>query len=81
MNNFNNVLISILISILIGYYSSTGIKSQLVRLVDIFIYGPVLIYVGIQLTDNYNRPDMGSLLILFGGTTIGYNLRNYLNNI
>ncbi len=68
------VIILIITSLAIGWITTSGAKSQNVRLIDIFIYGPLLIYIGL------NQPDMFSkcVLIIFGGTTIGYNFKNYL---
>ena len=54
-------------------------KSQTIRLIDVFIIGPVLIYAGIK-----HRKDMSKLLsgtlILFGAATVYYNAKNYLVN-
>jgi hypothetical protein len=70
------------LSLIIGYLSTSGIKTQLVRLGDILIYGPVLIYVGYILyyndTIKYNKI-LGLTTILFGATTISYNYRNYMH--
>lgn len=50
-------------------------KTQFIRLLDIGVIGPVMIYVA--LTD---KPDkfLRSLLFVFGALTITYNLSNYL---
>jgi hypothetical protein len=54
-------------------------KSQTIRLIDVFIIGPVLIYAGIK-----HRKDMSPLLsgtlILFGAATVYYNAKNYMVN-
>jgi hypothetical protein len=64
---------------LIGWFSSKGEdKHQIVRLIDVFIYGPLLIYIAV----NYKTLKaewVPYFLILLGGATIGYNLRNYLH--
>lgn len=68
------ILLSILFFI-IGWISTNGKKSQYVRLLDIFIYGPILIYVSTVINNFYLK-----IIILFMGiTTISYNLRNYIH--
>ena len=44
----DNILIIVLIAIglILGYITTTGVKSQWVRLIDVFIYGPLLIWAG-----------------------------------
>lgn len=80
MNNINNQItlsiVVIIISGLIGIYSTTvGVKTQLVRLIDIFIYGPFFIWLGFT---RAQRDWERVLLFFVGATTITYNLRNYL---
>ena len=53
-------------------------KSQTVRLIDVFVIGPAMIYIG-------NRPsDLTDLerffLVVTGAATIWYNGKNYLDN-
>lgn len=56
---------------------SSADKSQYVRLIDIFVIGPVLIYAGtIKALPNYLR----MFLIVVGILTIIYNGNNYLSN-
>jgi hypothetical protein len=52
-------------------------KTQAIRLIDVLILGPFLIYAG--RTRRLSRP-MRTALIVSGALTIGYNLRNYLLN-
>jgi hypothetical protein len=74
-----------------GYITTTGTKSQVIRLVDIFIIGPLMIYLGyvgflssesMFMHSSIINVNVGKLLylglIFFGGTTITYNARNYL---
>jgi hypothetical protein len=77
--------ILIIFSLVVGYITTTGTKSQLIRLIDIFIIGPLMIYLGYTTyLENssllgYNYTKLLYLgLIFFGGTTITYNARNYL---
>ncbi len=79
-------ILIICIALILGFITTTGIKSQWIRLVDIFIIGPLMIYLGFigicQQEDNSLQNKtllwMQYLLIFFGATTITYNLRNYL---
>lgn len=58
----------------IGWYSTTSVKTQLVRLADVFIYGPLLIWISTRTRTKWER----IVLLFMGMTTITYNLRNYL---
>ena len=65
-------------ALVLGFISTSGIKSQWIRLVDVFIIGPLMIYLGNKayiLTNNV----LYLILIFFGATTITYNLKNYLH--
>ena len=77
--------ILIIFSLVMGYITTTGTKSQVIRLIDIFIIGPLMIYLGYTayLANTsalwYSSTKLLYLgLIFFGGTTITYNARNYL---
>lgn len=60
----------------IGWISSSGVKTQWVRLIDVFVYGPVAIYVAIKY---FSEEKILQAIFLFAGaTTITYNLKNYL---
>jgi len=52
-------------------------KTQTIRLIDIFLYGPFLI--GLALNYNYSNRLITMILLVMGATTIGYNLSNYLS--
>jgi hypothetical protein len=61
-----------------GWWLATGSeKTQWVRLVDVFVYGPFLIYLSAQSSYTFSVYEKAGLLFL-GATTITYNLRNYL---
>ena len=64
-----------ILGLIIGFFTTTGIKSQFVRLLDIFIYGPFLIWAGFTQS---NYIIVQSVLIFMGSTTITYNLKNYI---
>jgi hypothetical protein len=52
-------------------------KTQFVRLIDVFIYGPYLTYLAFQ--KEYTFSIFEKIFILFLGiTTIAYNGKNYL---
>ena len=71
------IVLSVVFSI-IGWFTSNGqSKTQYVRLVDIFIYGPYLTYLAFQ--NEYIFSIFEKIFILFLGiTTITYNGKNYL---
>jgi hypothetical protein len=60
--------------LIFGWFATTGVKSQFVRLVDVFIYGPILVYSAMLLKNRF----LQIALLFIGTTTISYNLRNYL---
>jgi hypothetical protein len=63
---------------ILGWIVATGSsKTQSVRLVDIFIYGPYLTYLAFQKDYVFSTVEKVFLLFL-GVTTISYNARNYL---
>ncbi len=72
------VICIISLALLLGFISTTGFKSQWIRLVDIFVIGPIMIYLGNQgYTLTHNKLYLA--LIFFGATTITYNLKNYIH--
>lgn len=74
------IAIIILLSLLVGWFSATGFgKGQYVRLIDIFLYGPYLIYIGMKPKYTFSNIEQAFMLFL-GATTISYNARNYLSN-
>lgn len=62
-------------ALFIGWYMTEGHKTQWVRLIDVFIYGPFLIMVAMTIEVVWVR----IILLVMGATTISYNLRNYLS--
>lgn len=73
MQHFDVVIL--LFSLIIGWIATDGHKTQFVRLIDILFYGPFLIRVGMEFNNKYIR----AILFLMGGTTITYNLKNYID--
>lgn len=55
----------------------TAQKTQFIRLLDVFVFGPLMIASGIQQRSQYFRAAM----ILIGTGTILYNGANYLKNV
>lgn len=73
------IVLLIFISLVIGYVTTTGVKSQVVRLMDVLILGPFLIWIGVkEVGDGKYKELYQIILIFFGATTIAYNLKNYL---
>jgi len=68
-------ILLVIIALIAGWVVSTGKdKHQLVRLLDIFFYGPALLYLAWRTP---SKP-ISYFLIMLGAPTITYNLRNYL---
>ena len=68
----------IIVFFIIGWILATGTsKTQYVRLIDVLLYGPYLMYLAYQREYTFGTIDELFLLFL-GTTTISYNLRNYL---
>jgi hypothetical protein len=65
---------------LFGWYSANAVaKTQLVRLVDVFVYGPYLAFMA--LSRDYTLGFFDKMALLFiGATTVTYNARNYLRS-
>jgi hypothetical protein len=70
--------IVIIVGLYLGHISTTGSKTQTIRLLDIFVIGPLMIFFG-----HKSEPAsfFSLLLIFFGATTITYNLKNYLAHV
>ena len=62
---------------LIGWASTIGVKSQTVRILDVLVYGPFLIWLGYKQKEKWIR----LVLYFLGTTTISYNMRNYLSKL
>lgn len=62
-----------IIALLIGWFSTTGFKSQNIRLIDVFLWSPIVIYCA------FVRNIWTTLILVFiGASTMSYNLKNYL---
>ena len=64
-----------------GWILATGSqKTQWVRLVDVFVYGPYLIYLSVHddYLFSYNEK---IFLLFFGASTVTYNARNFITKI
>lgn len=53
-------------------------KTQLVRLMDVFVLGPFMVWAGVKLHEKH--PVAGWIMGLSGAATVVYNGRNYLEN-
>lgn len=67
----------VIVGLALGYLTTTGTKSQWIRLIDIFIIGPLMIWLGWHKWLDTGL--VGLAIVFFGATTITYNLRNYLH--
>jgi hypothetical protein len=79
VTDINLLVILIVIFVFVGWFSTNGInKSQVVCLLNIFLYGPILIWVGfVYIKDNMC---LRFVLLFMGVTTMVYNLRNLLSS-
>lgn len=72
-----------LLGALLGWLASAeGVKSQLVRLLDVILFGPFFVAVGVLLARRLQLPRafalaIGVTCIMLGASTATYNLRNY----
>jgi hypothetical protein len=72
------VPVLVVIFAIFGWVMATGSqKTQYVRIIDILIYGPYLIFLSLKNTYTFSFLEK-MFLLLFGTTTISYNLRNFL---
>ena len=70
--------IFIVVFAVLGWLAATGVeKSQSVRLIDVLLYGPYLMYLAMKQTYTFSVGEKIFLLFL-GTTTVTYNLRNLL---
>lgn len=54
------------------------VKSQTIRMLDVWVIGPLMLYAGVQGLRRQRVCPTGNLLLAaFGATTIWYNWRNY----
>jgi len=67
-------LILIILFLLIGYFFNFGEKTQFVRMLHFFLYGPFLIW----LSTKFKKRWIKITLLFMGAITISYNLKNYL---
>lgn len=65
--------------LLVGWWLASGAgKTQWVRLIDVFVYGPYLLFLAAQ-ESSYVLSTIEKVFLTFlGATTISYNARNYL---
>lgn len=71
---FITFFIFITLSLAIGWIATSGVKSQFIRIIDVVLYGPFLIYIGMISSNILVR----YILMFIGAATISYNLRNYI---
>lgn len=66
----------VILGFISGWLSTSGSKSQFVRMIDILFLGPLMIYV--SMPSQKHSIILGYLLAFFGSSTITYNLKNFL---
>lgn len=70
-----DVFLAVLAGAITGWVTSTGVKSQAVRLVDVYALGPLMIYAA---TSRDPTAFARQALAFMGASTVTYNARNYL---
>lgn len=71
----NPILLAVLAGAVTGWTTSTGVKSQVVRLIDVYALGPLMIYAAMS----PDAPPIARAALAFtGASTITYNARNYM---
>jgi uncharacterized membrane protein len=68
-------LIAVIIGLYLGHVSTSGTKTQTIRMLDVVLIGPLMIYFGHRAEASI----FSILLTFFGATTITYNLKNYMH--
>jgi hypothetical protein len=76
MQVVEQISILVAIGLVLGWFNTTGFKSQNIRILDVFVIGPLMIVGG--MCGLKNEAWWGLPLIFFGATTITYNGKNYL---
>lgn len=72
--------VGLVVFFLVGWaLASGGGKAQWVRLVDVFLYGPYLVYLSARVGGYVFSEGEKMFLLFLGATTVSYNARNYLS--
>jgi hypothetical protein len=71
-------VVVVILSLILGWVSTGGKKSQFVRLVDVFIIGPVCMYAGWITKSSHTGTSI--MLTIIGAATISYNLKNWIHH-
>ena len=73
------VLVAALLGALIlGWVTSQGVKSNVVRAIDVFVYGPSLLAISWWVHVQQGPLLIQIALIVMSATTVTYNLRNWI---
>lgn len=75
MNRNILTLVTVFLGLYLGHISTDGTKTQTIRMIDIVLIGPLMIYFG---HESKHLSIFSLLLVFFGATTMTYNLRNYI---
>lgn len=65
-----------IIFLVVGWLSTSGVKSQWIRMGDVLLFGPILIISATQVPQIWLKVS----LIAFGASTMSYNARNWLQH-
>lgn len=65
----------VIVFLVIGWFSTSGVKSQWIRLGDVFIFGPILLCAAFYVEPLWLKISLVSL----GASTMAYNARNWLH--
>lgn len=76
MNRAFVSFIMVIAGLYLGHISTDGSKTQSIRILDVVLIGPLMIYFGYT---SKHVSIFSMLLTFFGATTITYNLKNYLH--
>jgi uncharacterized membrane protein len=76
MNRAFVSFIMVIAGLYLGHISTDGSKTQSIRILDVVLIGPLMIYFG---HTSKHVSIFSMLLTFFGATTITYNLKNYLH--
>ena len=66
--------IVVMVGLYLGHISTSGTKTQTVRILDVVLIGPLMMYFG-----HLGESVFAMLLVGCGAATITYNLKNYLH--
>lgn len=79
-NETNVLILAIMLGAIMGWLSTSGDKSQWIRILDIAMFGPLLILISLQ-PEVLERLNVQIVVGFLGASTITYNLKNFLSQM